>query len=53
MKTYKQMKNGFMKKETEGLITAAQDHALQTPLKKVRIEKQGCAECANGISYTQ
>ena len=42
-----------MKKETEGLITAAQDQALQTPRKKVHIEKQGCAECANGISYTQ
>ena len=40
-KTYKWIKNGYMKKETEGLITAAQDQALPTRWKKVHIEKQG------------
>ena len=39
-KTYKWMKNGYMKKETEGLITAAQDQALPTRWRKVNIEKQ-------------
>ena len=29
-KTCKQIKNGFMEKGTEGLITAAQDQALPT-----------------------
>ena len=48
-KTYKWLKNGYMKKETEGLIVAAQDQALPTRWKKVHIEKQGehhYAECA-------
>ena len=45
-KTYKWLRNGYMKKETEGLITAAQDQALPTRWKKVRIEKQpGTALC--------
>ena len=39
--TYRWIRNGFMKKETEGLITAAQDQALPTRWKKVHIEKQG------------
>ena len=39
-KTYKWIKNGYMKKETEGLITAAQDQALPTRWRKVNIEKQ-------------
>ena len=54
-KTYKWLKNGFMKKETEGLITAAQDQALPTRWKKVHIEKQGgtsaCRMC-NGREET-
>ena len=29
-KTYKWMKNGYIKKETEGLITAAQNQSLPT-----------------------
>ncbi|XP_069971364.1 uncharacterized protein [Penaeus vannamei] len=36
----KWIKNGYMKKETEGLITAAQDQALPTRWRKVKIEKQ-------------
>ena len=32
------MKNGYVKKETEGLITAAQDQALPTRWRKVNIE---------------
>ena len=52
-KTYKWMKNGYMKKETEGLITAAQDHqALPTRWRKVNIEKQPgtplCRMCNKG-----
>jgi len=39
-RTYKWIKNGYMKKETEGLITAAQDQALPTRWRKVKIEKQ-------------
>jgi hypothetical protein len=40
-KTYKWIRNGYMKKETEGLLMAAQDQALPTRWKKVHIEKQG------------
>ena len=34
------MNKGDLKKETEGLITAAQDQALRTNAIKARIEKQ-------------
>ena len=45
-KTYKWIRNGYMKKETEGLITAAQDQALPTRWRKVNIEKQtGTSKC--------
>ena len=39
-KQYRWIRNGYMKKETEGLITAAQDQALPTRWRKVHIEKQ-------------
>lgn len=39
-KTYKWIKNGYMKKGTEGLITGAQDQALPTRWRKSNIEKQ-------------
>ena len=47
-KKYKWMKNGCMKKEPEGLITAAQDQGLPTRWMHVNIEKQSYhlyAEC--------
>ena len=45
-KKYRWIRNGYMKKETEGLITAAQDQALPTRWRKVNIEKQGgTAKC--------
>ena len=44
--TYKWLRNGYLKKETEGLITAAQDQALATRWRKVKIEKvEGSALC--------
>ena len=39
-KTYLWIKNGYMKKETEGMLTAAQDQALPTRWRKKHIEKQ-------------
>jgi hypothetical protein len=35
------LKKGYLKKETEGFIVAAQDQALRTNAFKVKIEKQG------------
>ena len=50
--TYKWMRNGYIKKETEGLITAAQDQRLPTSWRKVNIEKQPgtplCRMCNEG-----
>ena len=39
-KTFRWIKNGYMKKETEGMLTAAQDQALSTRWRKVNIEKR-------------
>ncbi|XP_069991778.1 uncharacterized protein [Penaeus vannamei] len=39
-RTYKWIKNDYMKKKTEALKTAAQDQALATRRRKVRMEKQ-------------
>ena len=38
--TWNWMVNGELKKETEGLLTAAQDQALRTNAIKVKIDKQ-------------
>ena len=38
-KTWEWLRRGELKKETEGLITAAQDESLQTNVMKARIEK--------------
>ena len=47
-KTWEWLRRGELKKETEGLITAAQDQSLRTNVMKARIEKShvSCAECA-------
>ncbi|XP_077972208.1 uncharacterized protein LOC144427222 [Styela clava] len=40
------LKKGYLKKETEGLITAAQEQALRTNVIKAKIEKRGVsAKC--------
>ena len=45
-KTFNWIRNGYMKKETEGMLTAAQDQALPTRWRKVNIEKrQGTPLC--------
>lgn len=38
--TYRWIKNSYMRKETEGLITAAQDQALLTRWRKVNVGKR-------------
>ena len=38
-KTWEWLRRGELKKETEGLITAAQDQSLRTNVMKARIEK--------------
>ena len=38
-KTWEWLRRGELKKETEGLITAAQDQSLRTSVTKARIEK--------------
>ena len=37
--TWNWMKNGYLKKETEGFIMAAQDQAVRTNAIKARIDK--------------
>ena len=36
------LKKGELKKESEGLLTAAQEQALRTNAIKAKIDKQGC-----------
>ena len=38
-KTWEWLRRGELKRETEGLITAAQDQSLRTNVMKARIEK--------------
>ena len=40
-KSWNWLRNGDLKKETEGLITAAQDQSLRTNVMRARIEKAG------------
>ena len=56
-KTWEWLRRGELKKETEGLITAAQDQSLRTNVMKARIEKSYVqnVQCGGGdcISHCQ
>lgn len=43
---------GDVKKETEGMIVAAQDQALRRNWMKMYISKQGTTYCAEEITHT-
>ena len=56
--TWGRLKTGKLKKETEGMILAAQDQALHTRHRKIRIEKQSgdpkcrlCDECEETVMH--